>query len=171
MSAAAVLATHFAVNDLFGGSVTDAFTDEIWSEPVAEDVNHPAWVLCHLIEVRRSIARNLGADVPESDSIAGFGSERLAADQYPAPAELVAEFASLGRRITAGLGRATEVDLAATYEPNFPDGNERTLAEALPFLAAHEAMHIGQISLMRRLHALPGIADVVLARMAAMQNG
>lgn len=168
MTPAQALAAPFAIHDLMLQAALDGFDDAMWSEPVTNNVNHPAWIVAHLNGVRRSIVHNLGGTAEERDVTPGFGDPRLDADVYGPRADLVAEFVGLGTEIGARLAEADGAALGATYEPTFPDGRDRPVGEALAFLAFHESLHIGQISLMRRLHGLGGIAEAALARMSGL---
>jgi uncharacterized damage-inducible protein DinB len=143
----------------------DGFTTLIWSQPAREGTNHPIWILAHLTAVRRALARNLGLDVAEErwESHVAFGEPALPADEYPSPEALGEAFQRLGQEIARRLESADSETLSAAYRPTFPDGQERSVESALGLLLSHEAVHIGQISLIRRLHGLPGIANVLLA--------
>ncbi len=161
------LAQQFRIHDLFGTSAVAGFTPAMWTERPHAHVNHAVWLFAHVNEVRRSIAANLRADAPPASPGAGtpFGEPAAPASAYAAPEALLAEFTALGAAIAGALAEADDATLAATYTPDFPDGGRRTVADALQFLVAHEGLHLGQLSLVRRLHGLSGVAEVVLASM------
>ena len=166
------LASFFQMHNMFAQACISGYTPEIWAHQPEKGGNHPAWILTHITGVRRSIARNLGAEVAEDpwEKQVQFGSECLPADQYPELESISGEFLRHGQDISERLGSASEDALTANFEPNFPDGRERTLQEALMFLIAHEALHLGQMSYHRRLHDLPGIAQIILAQMSATDS-
>lgn len=162
------LATTFSINELLAQGAVGDFSTDTWSARPG-GVNHPTWILAHITQIRRGIARCLGG--PDSrpapgEAPVGFGDPCLPADRYPAPDALLREFSALGSEIAKRLDTADDALLASRFEPTFPDGRDRTVREALGFLLQHEALHIGQISLVRRLHGLPGVAEVVMRRMA-----
>ncbi|MCA9001023.1 MAG: DinB family protein, partial [Planctomycetes bacterium] len=99
MSNSAAFAPFFQIHQLLGAAAVDGLTAEQWATPPAEGCNHPVWILAHIVGVRRSLARNLGHDIPHDDweTQADFGGELLPADSYPAPAALMTEYASLGK--------------------------------------------------------------------------
>ncbi|MCA8962101.1 MAG: DinB family protein [Planctomycetes bacterium] len=166
MSDPTCFAPSFQIHNLFAAATTHGLTPAMWAERIQSKVNHPTWILAHLNGIRRGIARNLGATVTESDAPApDFGDPCLAADQYPTPAALLSEFSELGTTIATRLREIDASILQRTFEPTFPDGQDRSIGDALSFLIAHEALHLGQLSAIRRLHDLPGMAEVALEMM------
>lgn len=161
-------AAQFGVNDFLASGVWHGLSEAMWKERPHPAVNHPVWVLSHLNGIRRGVAANLGVAAPAEleGAHAAMGEPCLPADDYPAPEALVAEFFELGRTIQAGLSGADAGVYETTFEPTFPDGKDRTIGEALGFLLAHEALHLGQLSVIRRLHGQPGVAEVLLAQLA-----
>ncbi len=63
--------------------------------------------------------------------------------------EILAAFDDSQDTILAALERTTEADLAASHA-------KETVGQRLAFLQFHEAYHIGQIGLLRRLLGKPG---------------
>ena len=63
--------------------------------------------------------------------------------------QIVADFSRSQERLTAGLGRLTEQDLAQKK-------GDATVGESLHFLQFHEAYHIGQTGLLRRMAGKEG---------------
>lgn len=161
-------AAQFGVNDFLASGVWSGFSETEWKERPHPKVNHPVWVLSHLNGIRRGVAANLGVPTPAEPegAQAAMGEPCRSASDYPTPEALVAEFFELGQAIQAGLSGADAGVYAKTFEPTFPDGKDRTIGEALGFLLAHEALHLGQLSVIRRLHGQPGVAEVLLAKLA-----
>ncbi len=162
-------ASLFQIQSMFGSASVSGFTSEVWASQPEKGGNHPTWILAHITMQRRVIARNLGATIPEEkrEGEVAFGSECLPASQYPSPEELLEEFSTLGQDISKRLSEADDSVWSAEFQPVFPDGRSRSVREALGFMITHEGIHIGQLSYIRRLHGLPGLADVVLKMMAA----
>lgn len=161
--AVAPLVAQLAIHEAMLSAATADLTPEQWAHRHADRLNHPVWVVAHLVGVRRGILANLGGspDGPDIHS-AGFGDDCRPAADYPAPAELVSEFVALGDDSRRRLARIDEARLAEPFRPDFPDGKTRSLAEALPFLMSHEGLHIGHLGLLRRLVDLPGMAQRLL---------
>jgi uncharacterized damage-inducible protein DinB len=63
--------------------------------------------------------------------------------------EILADFTTSQERIRAGLGRLKDEDLSRK-------NGDQELGEALHFLHFHEAYHIGQIGLLRRIAGKEG---------------
>ena len=63
--------------------------------------------------------------------------------------EIVADFSKAQERIRAGLGRLKDEDLSRKQ-------GEETLGDSLHLLQFHEAYHIGQVGLLRRIAGKPG---------------
>ena len=172
MTLARAFLPSVTVHGMMAHAAFDDLTPEQWATRAHPDVNHPVWILAHLNGVRHALARCLGAALPDLPEPApDFGDSCLEAAAYPGPEELVWDFDSLGTVLLERLAAVDEEQLARPYEPPFPDGAARTVAQALPFLISHEALHIGQLGLIRRLHGHPGLADVLLARLRAAAGG
>ena len=166
------LASFFPFHDALLRSAVDGMTPEQWTKRPTPTTNHPVWILTHLNGVRRQIARNLGADIEDAAdaTTASFGDDCLDASRYPAPDALTAEFVALGERIATLLADAGDATLAANFEPDFPDGRARTRGAAFTFLLAHEALHLGQVSFIRRMYDHPGVAEGLLREMAEAEQ-
>ena len=63
--------------------------------------------------------------------------------------QIVADFSRSQERLRAGLGRLTEEDLARKK-------GDETIGDSLRFLQFHEAYHIGQMGLLRRMAGKEG---------------
>lgn len=136
--------------------------DERLTEQPLPGVNHPAWILGHLAYSGDLAVGALGgtktlpADWPTRF---GAGSKPTSTrSDYPAKAELLEILEERYQQAR---------DLAATAAPErmaLPNPNARmrpglpTLGDACTFLlAAHPAVHLGQLSMWRRMIGLPAL--------------
>jgi hypothetical protein len=111
------------------------------------------WVAGHIVANRNFVLGLLGEQPIWSDAQAerykrgsapitdGSGAQRLE--------EILADFRTAQERIHAGLGRLKDEDLSRRK-------GDKVLGESLHFLQFHEAYHIGQIGLLRRMAGKEG---------------
>lgn len=112
------------------------------------------WVLGHIVAFRSTILPLLAAEpFWTADDCRPYarGSERLDPAAARPFEELLRDLDTTQERIRAGIGRLDDASLAATAP-----GEKRTLGQRLFFLQFHEAYHIGQLGLLRRLAGKPG---------------
>jgi len=106
------------------------------------------WVAAHIVASRGAILDLLGeAQVWGADRVDRFkrGSRPVQDTKDSLPFEsIVADFRRSQERIQAGLARLDDEGLLAKR-------GEDTLADKLHFLQFHEAYHIGQAGLLRRM--------------------
>ena len=123
--------------------------------------NCAAWVVGHLALVDRRRLTALGAELPPLP--VGF-EERFAATRaaagtqggYGDPKELVALFDRHRDKLIAAVRTADPAKLAAavpTPHPMFADAGEATA-----FMGLHTAMHLGQITVIRRMLGYPPVS-------------
>jgi hypothetical protein len=138
--------------------------EEMWARQAGGVVNHPAWVVGHLVYSAQAIGGEMGlAPWLAADWADRFGTGSVPLperERYPSSADLLAARAEAQRRV---LGRLAELGEAALAAP-LPDARHRatfpTLGHAvLHILTVHAAVHVGQVTAWRRavgLGALEG---------------
>jgi len=113
------------------------------------------WVLGHVLATRHAILKTLGRDgwwPAETVDLYKRGSRTLAGDE-PGLVRwetLVEEFQTSHARVAEAITAASEHDLAQPGGRG-PGGVELDVAHRTAFLQFHEAYHIGQIGLLRRM--------------------
>ncbi|MCA9056284.1 MAG: DinB family protein, partial [Planctomycetaceae bacterium] len=132
--------------------------DERLTDQSGGAVNHPAWVLGHLVHSTQAIGGELGLDpwlAEEWSQRFGTGSLPVAdRSAYPLRGELLGALSDAQARLEM---RRHELDDARMSVP-LPDERYRetfptvpTLGHAvLHILTAHAAVHVGQVSVWRR---------------------
>lgn len=153
------LAHRFAFDERMLDVATEGFSDADWRARPAPDVGNSAhWILAHLAATRRQLLRRLGAPVPaapwEADVARGAPAGPVTGAE---PAALVADLRATGVELRGRIEAWTPADAAADFGRAMPDGST-SLVDAARFLQFHEAYHVGQIGLIRRLRGHAGFA-------------
>jgi uncharacterized damage-inducible protein DinB len=154
----AALGGRYRFNERLLGFTADGLTPEDWSARPGGRGNPAVWILGHVACARRMILRKVGETVEEApwEPLFAQGSTP-AADGYPDPAELTADFDASGSRLEARLAALTDEDAAAEIPNAMPDGS-RTVDGFVHFMYFHECYHLGQMGLLRSQRGKPGIA-------------
>ncbi|MFO0848730.1 MAG: DinB family protein [Gemmataceae bacterium] len=158
----ALATTLVASQKLFHRYLDDLKPEHFAHQPMP-GVNSAAWVVGHLaLTDRRMLANRLGVtDLPPLP--AGF-EERFAATRAAAgtqadlgdSAELVALFDAHRSRLIEAV-RAAPVDVL-NRPLDAPHPLFATVGEAAGFMAVHTAMHLGQVTVIRRSLGYPPVA-------------
>jgi hypothetical protein len=141
--------------------------DAALADPPATGANHPAWILGHLAIATDYARQMLGLPpaCPEAWH-ARFGPGSTAEPDralYPAKSELLG---ALEAGIAGVLEHLPQADPAALARPHgvpiaFLRDAFPTRADLLAhLLTTHPAVHLGQLSLWRRLRGLPGVLQL-----------
>jgi hypothetical protein len=150
--------------DLYGYArqlVVDIPDEELAEQP-APGLNHPAWILGHLV-----VAADYGLTLlgPKTVAPEGWGAlfnpgtvpdpNRSA---YPSKAELLNTFEAAHGAFSGAVAATDPAQVARpnpieSFRPRFP-----TLADMLTYLlTTHEAGHLGQLSAWRRMMGKKGV--------------
>ena len=154
----AASAQAFALGDRFLTGLVGDFSDADWQ--VSDPVGHnPRWLVGHLALMRYRVAALVGLVLaaPAWEAVFARGS---ACTEVPAeldPRALVQAFHGAQAALAGHWDAVTAEQLAKPLGRTLPDGSD-TVAGALRFLAWHEAYHLGQLGLFRRLAGKPGRA-------------
>ncbi len=120
--------------------------------------NNLNWVLGHILATRNGIFKLFGIEPFWSDEQSapyGRGSEPVTADRAMPLEELLAEFDRSQANLMALVSGLTPERLAEPLaEPNPILGD--TLGTAMTAYCFHEAYHVGQTGILRRVVGLPG---------------
>jgi uncharacterized damage-inducible protein DinB len=111
------------------------------------------WVAGHIVASRNSVLNLIGEKpiwTTEEAELYKRGSAPIKDGSRAKKFEqIVADFTRSQERVRAGLGRLTEQDLVKKE-------GDQTLAQRLHFLQFHEAYHVGQLGLLRRMAGKEG---------------
>lgn len=115
------------------------------------------WIVGHVVRTRNQAMGLLGEKPLFDDSeFAAYGAGGTEATGALSLDELKRRFDALGPALVRALGKTTAEGLS-TAAPFSPTGNSNeTLGTLLASIAFHEAYHLGQTGLSRRLLGKPG---------------
>lgn len=140
----------------------DDLTPDGWLHRVVPAANPTAWIVGHLAVVDRNVLGTLGAArpaLPDDDFVRRFGQ----GEQAPAAAtfgDVRVLMPAFDEGRDALVAAAKGIDLARWYEPlDKPraGGMVKTVGELLGFIATHTAIHVGQVTYLRRSQGLPPV--------------
>lgn len=124
--------------------------EDVRSKRPGDKVNHAAWIAGHLVSTRNFVVSLLGGEANEPHPELFANGKGLDADAtYPSLAESLASFEEVSTTMYDALANATPEMLSA--EAPFPVPTGSTMGDMMAFLAHHEAYHIGQIGILRRI--------------------
>ena len=131
----------------------DGFPEDRAATSLAPGLAAPAWLVGHLVRSRRGILRLLGAPLPEDPAWDPYQRHADGQGAHLSLADLLAAFQATDEPLKAALMAVQDWD-KPTLNPALQ--KEQTLEQVLDFLKGHEAYHVGQIGIMRRLAGLKG---------------
>ncbi|MBA3846887.1 MAG: DinB family protein [Planctomycetes bacterium] len=146
--------------------VSAGFIDRLVGDFAAPDwaardaTGHDArWIVGHLAAIRARCGGMMGLEARAKPwhAAVGRGSRPDQVSAEVQGADLLAAFHAAHRAMAERWDSLTPADLAKPLGRTLPDGAD-TNGGALRFLAWHEAYHLGQLGLIRRLVGKPGAA-------------
>ena len=151
-------ASAFAIGDRFLANLTKDLTPLDWQAQDA--VGHdPRWVVGHIATYRRKVLGMVGLPQAPAGWEDAFVRGKSSADLPPDldMAVVTAAFHACQPLLEARWEALTPEALAAPFGRTLPNGLD-TVGGAIQFMAWHEAYHLGQLGLLRRLAGKPGFA-------------
>lgn len=147
------LARLFALNHHALHRNLEGVTDEeALHQPVSGNCLN--WVVGHIVASRNGVLKVLGAEphwpAEQADRYARGSAPVTGPGGAASFQRIVRAFDESQERIAARLSEVTEADLAK------PHAQDQSVGEWLSFLHFHEAYHIGQTGLLRRLAGKEG---------------
>jgi len=128
-------------------NVKGVTNEEAWFQPPSGNCMN--WVVGHIVASRNGVLAALGEQPiwpkEEAKTYARHSAPITAPGTGKPLDQMLGDFDRAQERIQAALGRLTEADLAK------PFGDDDTVGGWLHFLQFHEAYHIGQVALLRRI--------------------
>jgi uncharacterized damage-inducible protein DinB len=119
----------------------------------APGANSANWILGHVVVARRGILGLLGQPQPKDPALAPYGRGGDGQGGALSWDDLFAHFGTLGETMAAAIAAVPDWD-KPTLNPALQ--KEQPLEQVLAFLYMHEAYHLGQIGLVRKLVGLEG---------------
>ncbi|HJZ60292.1 MAG TPA: DinB family protein [Gemmataceae bacterium] len=152
--------------DMYGYArqlVADIPDEELAEQPVP-GLNHPAWILGHLVIAADYALKRLGAPMTAPEGWAAMFFPGTVPDPnratYPSKGELLNAYEAAHAALSAAVASA---DPARAAQPNTSSSEAMrarfpTLGDLLGYLlTTHEAGHLGQLSAWRRMMGKKGV--------------
>ena len=120
----------------------------------AENINNIKWIAGHILHYRLSTMSKLTGLLPDESYAIQFARGTLLdmTVSYPSFDEITSKWKDSAQVISENIGKITEEVLSATTTIQSPIFNiDDTNLGFVVFLLTHEATHIGQIGLMRKI--------------------
>jgi hypothetical protein len=152
-----ILAFQFGVGAFVLERNLAGVTDEEGVTPPNPGGNTMNWIVGHVVRTRNQALGLLGEKPPFEDAdFSAYGTSGSRSGETLSLEELKRRFEILGPILDGALKRASREQLSAAA-PFSPTGNpNETVGTLLASIAFHEAYHLGQTGLSRRLLGKPG---------------
>ena len=135
----------------------DGLSDAQLAARPAPPANGVAFLVAHLADTRHALLALLGA--PADNPLAPYLAAARGIDDVaalPPRAELLGAWRDVSERLQRRLAALDAAALDAPSPQRFPVDDDTTLG-AVAFLVQHDAFHVGQLAMLRRVHGLPAM--------------
>lgn len=152
-----VLAFQFGVGAFVLERNLSGVTNEEGFRPPNPGGNTMNWIIGHVVRTRNQALGLLGEKAPfEDGEFSAYGAVGSSSGETLSLDELKRRFDTLGPILDGALKR-TPLEQLSIAAPFSPTGNpNETVGTLLASIAFHEAYHLGQTGLSRRLLGKPG---------------
>jgi uncharacterized damage-inducible protein DinB len=151
-TAATALKAQLDLHNRLFNNVLDGITEEESSTRSNEHINHIKWIAGHMLATRMgSMSRMAGLEPNTSyGTLFARGVKPDPNAPYPSLEEIMSKWNSRGAAISEGIAALPEQALSSKSGADVPISDD-TLQGLIAFLVSHEAYHIGQLSLLRKM--------------------
>jgi uncharacterized damage-inducible protein DinB len=146
------LKAQFDMQTRLFSNVLDGITEAEAGTRENDHVNHMKYIAGHVLNTRLGAVANFTGQQPDNTYAAQFG-RGVAIDpnaSYPPLSEIAAKWKESAQKLSDGLANVPAEALASKSPAQFPIGDD-TVQGALSFFLSHEAYHIGQLGLLRKM--------------------
>ncbi len=152
-STAAGLKAQFDLHTRLYNNVLDGISDDEAVSRKDDHVNHMKWVAGHLLNTRLEGMNRLTGGEADSSYAEKFGRSSVldpTGASYPPISEMIAKWNEVSPSISGRFNHLPEelLDSPAPSQSPIPDESFRGL---IAFLLSHEAYHVGQLGILRKL--------------------
>jgi uncharacterized damage-inducible protein DinB len=152
-----VLAFQFGLGGFVIQRNLEGVSHEDSLRPLNPGGNSLNWIVGHLVRTRNDALRLLGAQpLFDPSELAIYEAGRFTPGQATSIDDLKRRFDALGPALAAALERATPEHLSNKAPLSPSDNPDETIGSLLASIAFHEAYHLGQTGLARRLLGMQG---------------
>ena len=151
-NSAAALKAQFDLHSRLFNNALEGVTDVDANKRNSEQVNHMKWIAGHLLNTRLDSLTRMTGGTGDTSYGAQFGRGMSldASANYPPIEEITSRWNAASEAISIGLTHLPEELLSSESPAKAPIADE-TFRGMLAFLISHEAYHIGQLSILRKL--------------------
>lgn len=143
---------------LFKNCLADV-TDTVAARILSEGTNTMIFIAVHVFDARIFMADAAGTVLPHPYPEIAAAKRVCDIPAYPSLGDLIIQWDHLAAGLVGCLELLSDEQLRAPSSRRFPI-RDKSLLGALAFLVQHESYHIGQLSLLRRIHGLSAMRYV-----------
>lgn len=158
-STAAPLKVQFDLHTRLFNNVLDGITDAESNNCHSDQINHIKWIAGHMLNTRVNMLTKLTGGKPDESYVEHFGRGKSLDPNasYPPINEITAHWQNASNAISEGINQLPEEVLESKAPFQGPIADE-TFRGLLAFLISHEAYHIGQLGLLRKMIGKPAMS-------------
>ena len=151
-STAAALKSQFDMHTRLFNNALDGVTDAEANSRNNENVNPIKWVAGHMLNTRLDSFSRMTGGQPDTTYAAQFarGAALDPNATYPPLAEITSRWNEVSAGISEGIARIPEEVLDSKSPAQAPIADD-TMRGLLSFLVSHEANHVGQQGILRKM--------------------
>lgn len=153
------LAVQFRMNDFILRSNTEGISHNDSLVRATPGSNNMNWLVSHIVATRCAVLPAVRQEsIWSNEQIARYrrGMPMVEDAQHLPFEEVLAAFRATQERILAGIASTSDADFAAAA-PFQPGNSPETVGTLLMKIAIHEAYHLGQTGILRRVAGKPGV--------------
>lgn len=146
------LKAQFDLHTRLFTNATEGIADHETNSRTSEHVNHIKWIAGHLLNTRLDSMSRVAGLAPDTSYGDHFGRGKAldTSATYPPIDEIRQRWASASGAISNGIAQVPDEVLNAKSQAQVPIADD-TVRGLLSFLISHEAYHIGQLGLLRKM--------------------
>jgi uncharacterized damage-inducible protein DinB len=153
------LALQFNLHTKLFRNATEGIDDKEASFRNNEHANHIKWIAGHLLNTRLNFFNNVTGHTPDSSLAPLFGQGKSLdmSVAYPSFEELTKRWEEVSAQVGARMLHIPENVLTAPAPFQTGTGDD-TMLGLIAFLTSHEAYHIGQLGILRKMAGKPAMS-------------
>ncbi len=146
------LKAQFDLQTRLFNNATEGITEDESGARKSEHINNMKWIAGHLLNTRLGSLGKVAGLAPDESYNAQFGRGNSYDPNatYPPISEIKAKWESTAADISNGISNIPEEVLAAKSQAQVPIADD-TMRGLVAFLVSHEAYHIGQLGMLRKM--------------------
>ncbi len=151
-TATASLKAQFDLHTRLFNNVTEGVTEDESGTRKSEQINNMKWIAGHLLNTRLGNLSKVAGLAPDESYNAQFGRGNSYDPNatYPPIDEIKAKWEATAAAISNGISNIPEEVLATKSPVQAPIADD-TMRGLVSFLVSHEAYHIGQLGMLRKM--------------------